>query len=275
VFFRQNRLGFNNLPFPVYKFRTMRTATSADETLKQAKRKDSRVTKVGAFLRKSSLDELPQLLNVLRSEMSLVGRGRIRCGARRAICGNRAAAAARTPSFTNMQRATASSGHHRLAQISGYRGETAAIRPHAQARGARYLLHRPLVAVVRHQDHSPHLHRAVSIPRRLLGPDREDRPQPVTVPRRRDEPRRGDMFLTPRRSARDVGDLPGAACRGRALPQADRDAAAAPWSVATIRPEHPRLFLDAAHLARLRAHWTDPAYASLVREYKFDVGSIR
>jgi hypothetical protein len=45
-----------------------------------------------------------------------------------------------------------------------------------------------------------------------------------------------------------------------------------PWSVATIRPEHPRLFLDAAHLARLRAHWTDPAYASLVREYKFDVG---
>src|SRR6185312_1068464 len=62
VFFRQNRLGFNNLPFSVYKFRTMRVASSAEQTLKQARRKDSRVTKVGAFLRRSSLDELPQLI---------------------------------------------------------------------------------------------------------------------------------------------------------------------------------------------------------------------
>ncbi len=73
VFFRQNRLGFNNLPFSVYKFRSMRVAASTDATLKQATRKDSRVTRVGAFLRKSSLDELPQLLNVLRGDMSLVG----------------------------------------------------------------------------------------------------------------------------------------------------------------------------------------------------------
>jgi len=73
VFFRQNRLGFNNLPFSVYKFRTMRVASSAEQTLKQARRKDSRVTKVGAFLRRSSLDELPQLINVLKGDMSLVG----------------------------------------------------------------------------------------------------------------------------------------------------------------------------------------------------------
>lgn len=73
VFFRQNRLGFNNLPFSVYKFRSMRVAASVDVTLKQATRKDSRVTRVGAFLRKSSLDELPQLLNVLHGDMSLVG----------------------------------------------------------------------------------------------------------------------------------------------------------------------------------------------------------
>jgi Undecaprenyl-phosphate glucose phosphotransferase len=73
VFFRQQRLGFNNRPFSVYKFRTMRMASSADETLKQATRKDSRVTRVGAFLRKTSLDELPQLINVLQGDMSLVG----------------------------------------------------------------------------------------------------------------------------------------------------------------------------------------------------------
>ena len=73
IFFRQQRLGFNNLPFSVYKFRTMRVARTAGETLKQAKRQDSRVTPVGAFLRRWSLDELPQLLNVLRGDMSLVG----------------------------------------------------------------------------------------------------------------------------------------------------------------------------------------------------------
>ena len=45
-----------------------------------------------------------------------------------------------------------------------------------------------------------------------------------------------------------------------------------PWSAPTIRPDHPRLFFDAAHLQRFRAHWNNPAYASVVREYKYDVG---
>jgi Undecaprenyl-phosphate glucose phosphotransferase len=73
VFFKQNRLGFNNMPFPVYKFRTMLVARSDEETLKQATKKDSRITPIGAFLRRWSLDELPQLINVLRGTMSLVG----------------------------------------------------------------------------------------------------------------------------------------------------------------------------------------------------------
>lgn len=73
VFFRQQRLGFNNRPFSVYKFRTMRVARSEIDTLKQATRNDPRRTRTGTFLRRTSLDELPQLLNVLRGDMSLVG----------------------------------------------------------------------------------------------------------------------------------------------------------------------------------------------------------
>jgi polysaccharide biosynthesis protein PslA len=73
VFFRQPRLGFNNRPFRVYKFRTMRAAKSADATRRQATRSDPRVTRLGAFLRRWSLDELPQLINVLLGNMSLVG----------------------------------------------------------------------------------------------------------------------------------------------------------------------------------------------------------
>ncbi len=71
VFFRQKRYGFNQQPFWVFKFRSMRA--EADAPFRQATRNDSRVTRVGAFLRRSNLDELPQLLNVLKGEMSLVG----------------------------------------------------------------------------------------------------------------------------------------------------------------------------------------------------------
>src|SRR5690606_13198148 len=71
--FRQKRYGFNNNPITVYKFRTMHVGASNQDTVQQAKRNDPRVTRVGAILRRTSLDELPQLLNVLKGEMSLVG----------------------------------------------------------------------------------------------------------------------------------------------------------------------------------------------------------
>ena len=72
--FRQRRLGFNNNPITVYKFRSMtHRPLQSDSTIVQASREDPRVTRVGRFIRRTSLDELPQLLNVLRGEMSLVG----------------------------------------------------------------------------------------------------------------------------------------------------------------------------------------------------------
>lgn len=73
VLFRQKRTGFNNHEFEMLKFRTM-FANKAEYSIRhQATRNDPRVTRVGALLRRTSLDELPQILNVLRGEMSLVG----------------------------------------------------------------------------------------------------------------------------------------------------------------------------------------------------------
>lgn len=72
VFFRQRRHGFNHKIFSIWKFRTM-TVMEDGETAVQATRGDSRVTAVGRFLRRTSLDELPQLINVLMGEMSIVG----------------------------------------------------------------------------------------------------------------------------------------------------------------------------------------------------------
>jgi putative colanic acid biosynthesis UDP-glucose lipid carrier transferase len=73
VFFRQLRFGFNNNPITVLKFRTMVAEAAKDPFARQARRDDPRVTRVGRFLRKTSLDELPQLINVLKGDMSLVG----------------------------------------------------------------------------------------------------------------------------------------------------------------------------------------------------------
>ncbi len=73
VFFRQERYGFNNNRIMVWKFRTMRHDPNPDPSVPQARRNDPRVTRVGAILRQTSLDELPQLLNVLKGNMSLVG----------------------------------------------------------------------------------------------------------------------------------------------------------------------------------------------------------
>ncbi|MEZ5917343.1 MAG: undecaprenyl-phosphate glucose phosphotransferase [Parvularculaceae bacterium] len=72
ILFTQQRHGFNHQVFKIYKFRTM-TVQEDGDTIVQAKEGDKRVTRLGAFLRHYSLDELPQIFNVLRGEMSLVG----------------------------------------------------------------------------------------------------------------------------------------------------------------------------------------------------------
>jgi Undecaprenyl-phosphate glucose phosphotransferase len=73
IFFRQRRHGFNNEAIHVWKFRSMRTETADPTAAQQVTRGDPRVTRVGRFIRKTSLDELPQLFNVLAGDMSLVG----------------------------------------------------------------------------------------------------------------------------------------------------------------------------------------------------------
>jgi lipopolysaccharide/colanic/teichoic acid biosynthesis glycosyltransferase len=73
VFFRQRRYGFNNQLIEVLKFRTMYNHHRDELGERLASRNDPRVSRVGALLRKTSLDELPQFINVLRGEMSIVG----------------------------------------------------------------------------------------------------------------------------------------------------------------------------------------------------------
>jgi Undecaprenyl-phosphate glucose phosphotransferase len=73
VFFMQNRHGFNNEQIRIYKFRSMRTDMLDHGASKLVTRDDPRVTKVGRFIRKTSIDELPQLFNVLKGELSIVG----------------------------------------------------------------------------------------------------------------------------------------------------------------------------------------------------------
>jgi lipopolysaccharide/colanic/teichoic acid biosynthesis glycosyltransferase len=73
ILFRQRRFGFNNELIEVYKFRSMYAEQSDASARKLVTRDDPRVTPVGRFIRRTSLDELPQLLNVIKGEMSLVG----------------------------------------------------------------------------------------------------------------------------------------------------------------------------------------------------------
>lgn len=73
VFFSQKRIGKNKKYFEILKFRTMRTETPKDCPTHLLKNAEDYITPVGKFLRKTSLDELPQLINILRGEMSIVG----------------------------------------------------------------------------------------------------------------------------------------------------------------------------------------------------------
>ncbi|HVI29305.1 undecaprenyl-phosphate glucose phosphotransferase [Hansschlegelia sp.] len=73
VFFRQKRYGFNNEVIEVFKFRSLRHEMSDPDAKTVVTKNDSRVTRVGRFIRRTSIDELPQLFNVLKGELSLVG----------------------------------------------------------------------------------------------------------------------------------------------------------------------------------------------------------
>lgn len=73
VFFKQERIGKNKKHFKIYKFRTMRTDTPKDMPTHMLKDAKNYITKFGGFMRKTSIDELPQIINILKGEMSIIG----------------------------------------------------------------------------------------------------------------------------------------------------------------------------------------------------------
>jgi len=112
--FRQRRSGLNQREFTIFKFRTMYVQEDGMKVV-QAQRGDPRVTRVGRFLRRTSIDELPQLFNVLKGEMSLVG--------------PRPHAMAHDSEYKRLieiysRRFTVKPGMTGWAQVNGFRGET-------------------------------------------------------------------------------------------------------------------------------------------------------
>lgn len=120
--FRQQRGGLDGTTFTILKFRTMAVMTEP-QTTQQATRNDPRITTIGAFLRRSSLDELPQLINVLKGEMSIVG-------PRPHALDHDEYYGRLLPQYA--LRSAVKPGLTGLAQVEGFRGETSQISQMAQ-----------------------------------------------------------------------------------------------------------------------------------------------
>lgn len=118
ILFCQTRVGLDGVPFTILKFRTMHEHATPLGRLCQVRRQDPRVTCIGGWLRRTSLDELPQLVNILRGDMSLVGPRPHAPG----TCAGGVPFEQVTPRY--MARHRVRPGLTGLAQVRGWRGET-------------------------------------------------------------------------------------------------------------------------------------------------------